>query len=171
MRAVGGWGCCGGAPGSGSGTDPVSEQIEEQLEGLLALAGQPEIPEDVIRVLQRARAETADGSLGAAAAAAMNLDFGSSVAALSDDSAITTSQVPVVAATADKSAAVVTEPTHVATSSASGVDVPSQPSQGTNDKSLSTPATGNIVSDVVPPGKPDVDKDISNATQQVGCAC
>ena len=82
-----------------------------------------------------------------------------------------TTDKSVVAATADKSAAVVTEPRHVATSSASGVDVPSQPSQGANDKSLSTPATGNIVSDVVPPGKPDVDKDISNATQQVGCAC
>ena len=90
---------------SGAANDPagnvVTEELEAQVEGLLALAGQGEIPEDVIRILQRASAETADGPIGAAAAVAMNLDFGYSEAALADGSRLATSTAPVVAATGD----------------------------------------------------------------------
>jgi hypothetical protein len=87
---------------SGTQADPagpvVTEQIEAQIEGLLQLAGQDEIPEDVIRILQRAEAQTADGPIGAAAALAMNLDFSYSTAALSDGSVIQTSNAPLVSA-------------------------------------------------------------------------
>ena len=90
---------------SGAANDPagnvVTEELEAQVEGLLALAGQGEIPEDVIRILQRASAETADGPIGAAAAVAMNLDFGYSEAALAAGSRLATSAAPVVAATGD----------------------------------------------------------------------
>ncbi|WP_457423984.1 right-handed parallel beta-helix repeat-containing protein [Roseateles sp. P5_E7] len=90
---------------SGAANDPagdvLTEELEAQFEGLLALAGQGEIPEDVIRILQRASAETADGPIGAAAAVAMNLDFGYSEAALADGSRLETSNAPVVAATGD----------------------------------------------------------------------
>ena len=93
------------ASASGAAGDPVhdivSEQLEAQLEGLLALAGLPEIPETLIRALQRAEAQTADGPVGAAAAISANLDYGLSLAALADGGTLVTSTVPVVAATGD----------------------------------------------------------------------
>ena len=73
---------------SGVGDDPgnfvVTEETERQIEALLALAGLPEIPDSSVRVLERATAETADGPVGAAAALAINLDFGVSLASLAE---------------------------------------------------------------------------------------
>jgi hypothetical protein len=58
----------------------VTEETERQAERLLAAAGLPEVPEEIVRVLQVASAETADGSVGLAAALAANVDISVSIA-------------------------------------------------------------------------------------------
>jgi hypothetical protein len=101
--------------------DPVSEEIEEHVEGLLALAGQPELPDDILRILQRASAETADGAIGAAAAAAVNLDFGFVEAGLADTSDLDTDTSPFVQASGNMDAGAFADASTV--DSATGVGV------------------------------------------------
>ncbi|HEY8536576.1 MAG TPA: hypothetical protein VIL25_08995, partial [Vicinamibacterales bacterium] len=112
---------------SGTEADPagpvVTEAVEAQIEGLLGLAGQGEIPEDVIRILQRAEAETADGPIGAAAAIAMNLDFGYAAAALSDGGVLTTGSEPLVRARGNMDADALADATSVDAASGVGVAV------------------------------------------------
>ena len=111
----------------GAATDPFgavsSEAVESQLEGLLALAGLPEIPEEVIRVLQRASLATADGSVGAAAALSANLDYGFSEAVLADGGTISTNTAPVVLATGDMDVDALADASSVGGTSGLGVAV------------------------------------------------
>jgi hypothetical protein len=92
-----------GASAASTGTI-VTEEVEARIESLLALAGLPEIPEDVIRILQRAEVETADGPVGAAAALAINLDRGVSMAHLATGGVVMVPVAPNVAATGDMDA-------------------------------------------------------------------
>jgi hypothetical protein len=64
-------------------------------------AGQPGLPAEIVAVLDRAKAETADGAIGAAGAIAGNLDYGFSRAALEDGGVINVPGAPLVAATGD----------------------------------------------------------------------
>ncbi|MEQ1826845.1 MAG: hypothetical protein ABL921_12900, partial [Pirellula sp.] len=89
-----------GAEGDFDG-DPVGEQVEKQIEGLLAMAGLPEIPNEVLDALQRVSAQTADGAVGVAAAIAGNLDYGFSKAALLNGGVVTSPNAPIISATGD----------------------------------------------------------------------
>ena len=111
-----------GGPGVAA-PDVVSEQIEAHIEGLLALAGQDELPEDVIRILQRAHAETADGPIDAAAAIAVNLDFGLSLAALAAGGVLTTSTAPQIHAGGDMDVDASADANSVSSGSGVGVAV------------------------------------------------
>jgi hypothetical protein len=89
-----------GAEGDAEG-DPVPARVQNQIANLLALAGKPDIPVEVLEVLARAGAETADGPVGLAAAIAANLDYGFSRAALESGGSITVAFSPDVEATGD----------------------------------------------------------------------
>ncbi len=111
-----------GAEGDFDG-DPVGEQVEKQIEGLLALAGLPEIPNEVIDVLQRVSAQTADGAVGIAAAVAGNLDYGYSKAALLDSSVIASSNAPLIEAIGDLNVHAVADANSVTSGTGVGVAV------------------------------------------------
>ncbi|MEQ8496544.1 MAG: hypothetical protein RLW42_20200, partial [Gammaproteobacteria bacterium] len=106
-----------------AGGDSVSEEIAAQLEGLLALAGQDEIPADVADVLARADIATADGPLGVAAALAMNIDFGFAEAMLAPGSELATATAPVIVANADMDASAVADAASVDAATGAGVAV------------------------------------------------
>ncbi|HET9217460.1 MAG TPA: LEPR-XLL domain-containing protein, partial [Terriglobia bacterium] len=101
--------------------DPVGEQVEKQIEQLLALAGESEIPDEILAVLQRVSAETADGPIGVAAAIAGNLDYGFSKAALLSGGSTNSPTTPTVRATADMDVDTLADADNV--TSGSGVSV------------------------------------------------
>ncbi|MBI3839031.1 MAG: hypothetical protein HY288_14015, partial [Planctomycetia bacterium] len=81
-----------------AGNFQVTKETVHQVEGLLAVAGLPEVPVNVVNVLERATAETADGPVGAAAALALNLDFGASLASLAPGGVVVVPAAPLVKA-------------------------------------------------------------------------
>ena len=91
----------------GAQADPVNvivtEETERQAEALLTAAGLGEVPDEVVRVLEIASAETADGSVGVAAAVAANIDFGTSTAMINGGTLIVP-EAPLVRATGDMDA-------------------------------------------------------------------